>query len=403
MKSLFCLSILLLAKVAMADSQFDTRAGAWDRSVAFEIDGNLAAAEKVIYQGWGSHPQNYWVLLRLAYLALLQQRPENACHRYQILRTMPESVDDPDVLRGHASALAATGWLRAKNGKTVEARSLFRKAISLDPTNPSASLGLQNVQPVPILVPELWSGITTHSLGLSHYQGTTAYAHLPIRITDFLILRGAFRYVYSQETTHGSPYRFSEPSRSHWHLDEEYIALAREASFLGLEVIGIRSKTSDRTPIWGSAGRLRIGSLWGFFLESAVLKTTGVVTHSQLRPMAFYSFGHHLVFQTGVRFTRDQYKNRFSTQAGISGYLRGLSLHLQGHLGKERWAFGMVGPSLMSLDIDTIYGGSVTLMGPIMKDLRFAIQAEGERLRLEGAHGAYFSFSAGIQLAMGEL
>jgi tetratricopeptide (TPR) repeat protein len=395
--------MLILTTAIHAAPQSDSRSGAWDRSVAFEIQGNLAAAENVMHQSWGTDPHNYWVLLRLAYLALLQQRFEEACGRYQTLRTMPESAGDPDGIRGHASALAALGWQRVKSGETAKARSLFHKAITLDAANRSAISGLKSIPPLPLVIPELWSGIATHSLGRNRYQGLATYAQLPIRIAEEFVLRGAFRYVHSKSTTPGSPYRFSEPSRSAWHLDEEFVTLAHETLYVGTELIGIRSKITDRQPIWGGAGRLRMGALWGLIMEAAVLKANGLATNTQLRPMAFYNFFHRLVLQAGLRITRDQQSNLTSANAGVSTFLGDWSLHLQGHLGKERWAFGTVGPSLMSLDVDTKYGGSATLIGPITKDLHFAVQAEGERLQIEGAVGAYFSLSAGIQLALGEL
>jgi hypothetical protein len=56
----------------------------------------------------------------------------------------------------------------------------------------------------------------------------------------------------------------------------------------------------------------------------------------------------------------------------------------------------------MSLDVETTYGGSATLIGPITNGFHFALQADYERIRVEGAVGAYFGLSAGIQLALGE-
>ena len=50
----------------------EERAGAWDRSVEREIAGELSEAENIMTRAWGRSSDNYWVALRLAYLALLQ-------------------------------------------------------------------------------------------------------------------------------------------------------------------------------------------------------------------------------------------------------------------------------------------------------------------------------------------
>jgi hypothetical protein len=74
----------------------------WDRSVALEARGDLAEAERLMLREYGEHPDNYWAGLRLAYLALLQERYQEARSRYLALREHGQTRRSPKALPGGA-------------------------------------------------------------------------------------------------------------------------------------------------------------------------------------------------------------------------------------------------------------------------------------------------------------
>jgi tetratricopeptide (TPR) repeat protein len=391
---------IFLARLAAAEGA-DSRADVWDQSVVLETQGDLAGAERLMVRQWGEHPDNYWAGLRLAYLALLQEHYEEARQRYQSLRDRPEAEGDSDVVRGQASAIAGMGWDLAKLGGVADARSAFRLALAIDSANASAKLGLKTIPALPVAVPEIWTGMTGQSLGSSQYLGWVAYAQLPVRLGDSFVLRAAGRYVSAWASSGRSRWAFSDQGPASWTLNEQYLSLARDSRLLGFELVAVRSDTSVSRAILGGAGRARVGSTAGVFLEGAVLHASGVTTNTQVRPMAFVWLGQYLGLQAGARLTWDDRGNSVSASAGASVFLDSLALHLQGHAGNERWAFGFVGPSLMSFASAASYGGSATLIWSATSNLRLALQGEGERLHQEGATGAYWSISGGVQLALG--
>ena len=394
---------LLLARLAAAaeGEDSDPRAGAWDRSVALETKGELAAAEREMVREWGEQSDSYWVGLRRAYLALLQQRYQEARSRYRSLRERPEAEGDQDVVRGLASATAGCGWTLAAQGSVTDARAAFREALLLDPNNESAKLGLDQVPTLPIVEPEVWSGLVTQALGMNHYQGWVLYGHVPVRLTDLLVLRVAGRYVSFSESSRGSPWAFGPSGKATWSLNEQYLGLAYPARSLGGDLVVARADSSLGPAILGAAGRLRLGSTWGFLIEGAVLHARNVAANAQVRPMLFAYLGKYLGLQAGTRLTFDDRGNGASASAGASILVAPVAIHLQGHAGRERWAVGLAGPSVLSFNVTTSYGGGVTLIWDVIRELRLAVQAEGERLQQEGARGVYGSFSGGIQVPLG--
>jgi len=361
--------VLLSAGAASAGGDEDARAGAWDRSVSLQVGGDLAGAEAIMVRGWGSAPENYWVSLRLAYLALVQGRAEEAAARYQALRARPEAEDDPDVVRGHASAIAAVG-----QGGAAAA---------------------------PVASPEAWAGYFEQSLGTSRHRGWLLYGSLPVRVGDLFVARLAGRYLSAARASGRSPWGFGNQGPAPWTLDEQFLTFAREQTFLGGEVVGLRSGTTGRAAIWGGAGRLRVGSAWGGVLEAAYLWASGVATNLQARPALFYWPWPELGLQAGARLTKDERGSSASAGAGLSLLLRPLALHLRGHLGVERWAFDFAGPSLASFDTETSYGGSALVQWSAGKRLVLSVLGESERLRDAGALGSYWSISAGLQYLLG--
>jgi hypothetical protein len=395
------LLLLLLAGVASAGEDEELRAGAWEKSVSLQAAGDLVGAEALMIRAFGSAPDSYWAALRLAYLALLQGRAEEAAARYQTLRERPEAEGDTDVVRGHASALAAVGWQLAERGAAAAAREHFHRALAIDPTNQSAAAGLGGAAAAPVASPEAWTGYFEQSLGTYRYRGFALYGSLPVRVSDLFVARVAGRYLSAARAGSRSPWAFGNQGARPWTLNEQYLGLARERPLLGGELVGLRSGTTGRAAIWGGAGRLRVGSVWGGVLEAAYMHARGVATNLQARPALFYWPWPQLGVQAGARLTKDDRGNSASASAGLSLLLAPVALHVRGHLGLERWAFAFEGPSLASFDAETTYGGSAMVQWSASKRLRLAVLAEGERLREAGALGAFWCISAGLQYLFG--
>ena len=394
------LALLSLAHLAIAGEgdDVDPRASAWDRSVALETKGDLAGAEQIMVRGWGEQPDNYWVRLRLAYLALLQQRNGEARSRYQSLRGSPEAEGDKDIARGMASAIAGGGWILAGKGSVTDARAAFSEALALDPKNQSARVGLDKIPALPIAEPEVWTGVVGQSFGRKNSEGFALYGHVPVRLSDRLSLRVAGRYILFPQMSGG----FSRMrGNANWGVNEQYLGLAYLGRSLGLDLLLIRADQSGDPSILGSAGRLRLGNKWGFLTEMAVLHASNLATNAQARPMLFAYLGTHLGLQAGARLTLDDRGNAASASVGASVLIAPVAIYLQGHVGEERWAVGLAGPSVLSFDATSSYGGSVTLIWDVSRRLRLALQAESERLWKDGAPGVYWSASGGVQVPIG--
>lgn len=395
------LAVLLVMAASGDGITLDERAGAWERSVAREVAGDLPGAEAIMVRAWGAQPDNYWAGLRLAYLALLRQRFDEAVERYQALRKQPEAEGDRDVPRGLASAIAGQGWQRASAGQPDRARAEFRRALALDPENASATRGLATVAPAPWVSPELWVGLVGHSLGMVRYQGWALYGNVPVALGRGFVLRAAGRFLAAGRSSGRSAWAFGGRGNSSWTLDEEYLSLARAGGLVAGEVVGARSRSTGQATLWGGAGRLRVGSFAGGLVEASYLRAAGWATNAQIAPLAYYWPVEQVGLQAGARITLDDRGNSVSATAGISLVVRPFALHLRGHAGDERWAFLVDAPSIASFDAVTSYGAGATLLWSLGRAWRLAVQSEGERLRAEGALGYYWSVSAGVQYQAG--
>jgi hypothetical protein len=393
------LAVLMLGTgIATAE---ESSGSVWDRSVALEVRGDLAGAERLMLHEYGEHPDNYWAGLRLAYLALMQERYQEARSRYLALRERPEAGGDTDVVRGLASALAGLGWNKVKEGDGVGARGEFKEALVIDPANQSASKGLAAVSNQPWIFPEVWSGVTGNSLSRDQWTGWVSYAQVAVSFADRLTVRVAGRFVHYWNSGRRSPWALRNDRVSSYNLDEEFLGVGHESPWWGAELVGARSDTNQSNAILGGAGRLRLGSTWGATVEGAALSAKGGPSNLQTRPMAFLWIGKHVGMQAGARLTWDDRGNGVSGNAGFTLVLDPITILMEGHVGDERWSFGLAGPSIMSFDSKATYGGGATVLWALSKNARLAVQGEGARLRQEGASGAYWTLSAGVQLSLG--
>jgi hypothetical protein len=353
-------ALLLLLFADNAAASADGRAGAWDRSVEREMAGDLVGAERIMTRAWGQSTDNYWVSLRLAYLALLQGRYREAGDRYRSLLHRPEAEFDEDVVKGYASATSPRG-----------------KAEGF------------------ALAPELWGIFTSNSLGRYRYQGWGGYAHLPVQISERTVVRGAARFISASRSSGRSQWAFSSAGDS-WTLNEEFLALGWNSSIVGAEASLARSATSDEAAILGGAAGLRLGSAWGGTLQTAFLRRSGVADNWQVRPRAFLWPTPHVGLEAGARATLDDRGNSVSGNLALSTLWDPVSVYAEGFLGTERWAFDFAGPSIMSFDSQATYGGTLTVEWAATKHLRFAVQGDAARLHEDSASGDYWSVSLGI-------
>jgi hypothetical protein len=238
-------------------------------------------------------------------------------------------------------------------------------------------------------------------LGSDQWTGWASYAQVALAYRDLLTVRAAGRFVHYWNAGKKSRWALQKGRVSSYDLDEEYLSLAHESRLWGIEVVGARSDTNESNAILGGAGRLRLGSTWGASVEGAGLSAKGGPGNLQARPMAFLWLGEHVGLQAGARLTKDDRGNGLSANAGASFLFRSFSILLDGHLGDELWSFGFAGPSIMSFDAKTTYGGAATALWSVSRTVRLALQGEGERLRQEGASGIFWSASAGVQLGLG--
>lgn len=355
--------VFALVILAATGSEPDVRADAWDRSVTCERAGDLVEAERIVIQAWGAQTDNYWAALRLAYLALLQERYGEATRRYRGLLDRREAEHDADVGRGYAAAVS---------GLAVGKSALLR--------------------------PELWGIATGHALGVYRSSGWGLYAQLPVRLSQELVLRAAGRFI-SMETRSTSRWARTGPTDA-WSIDEEYVSLAWNRRPAGIEVVAARSGITDQNTILGGGARLRLGSDWGVVLGASFLRAGSDIQNTQLVPSAFVWPLPTLVLQAGTRVTLDERGNGLSGTASVTVIVDALTIAVRGHVGPERWAFGFDGPSILSFDSQTTYGGSATVAWLAGDALKIFLQGDGARLSDQGAFGSYWSASVGLQYAI---
>jgi hypothetical protein len=150
----------------------------------------------------------------------------------------------------------------------------------------------------------------------------------------------------------------------------------------------------------GGSLRGRVGQRYGVLMDGTVLLSAGATTNVQVVPLAFFWPVPNLGLRAGARLTFDGRQSR-SAMAGTSLFLRGHGLHLDGHLGNERAALDPASFSLLNLSADATLGGALTLVMRVSPSVRLLAQAQGERLRNEGAEGSYWSVSLGVDMAFG--
>jgi hypothetical protein len=374
----------------------------WERSVQLEKDGDLRGAEAVLVAAWGKKPDNFYAQLRLAYLALVGKRANAAVARYARARRFPEGAADADATAGYAAALALKGWQLADAGRVGEARATWQKALAVEPEQPDARAGIEKVH-VRLTEPELWGAVVGQTFGVGQYQGLAVFGQIPWRLLDRLTLRAAGRYIAWREVTRPRAWAFSETSPARWTVGEIYGAVGYDTSALTAEALGFGIATAGSPTIAGAGLRLRVGRSAGASADLAVLRHAGRFANQQVRPVAFLVLAEDFVLHAGGRFTREDGGSWLSAVAGAAFVGNPFGVYLQGHHGTEHWAANLVSPALLSITPRTRSGGSLTVLWDATRLLRVAGQAEAYTLAADGATGAFWSVSLGLQLRIGSV
>lgn len=374
MTRLLALCVLsCLSAPALGHEGEERRDTAWTRSVASEIAGDLPRAEAILIEAWGDEGGNYFVRLRLAYLALLQRRFSQAEARYAALQGTEEGAADPDVAAGLRDARAGLA----------------------PPDNAGAESSAR-------AVPEVWGAMVGQTLGSTRYWGGGVFAHVPVRVTPELRLHVAGRYVRYQRQGSGSRWAFGESGARQLGLGDVFVGADYQRATWGMDAVAVYETISTGNSLTGGGARGRLGRDLGILVDGVVLATSGASFNWQVAPQAFFWPLPSVGLRAGARVTYDG-ASATSVLAGASAFLFGHALHVDGHLGSERAALNPVSFSLLNLSGDATLGGTVTLVLGLGAGLRLLAQGQGERLENDGAEGAFWSASIGIDMALGSL
>ena len=170
----------------------------------------------------------------------------------------------------------------------------------------------------------------------------------------------------------------------------------------GVDALGVYEKVSGTNTLAGGGLRGRVGQRIGVLMDGTVLLSSGSSANWQIVPLAFFWPVPTLGLRAGARLTLDG-RQSTSAMAGASLFLRGHSLHVDGHLGNERAALNSASFSLLHLPGEATLGGTATLVLRLSPTVRLLAQAQGEHLTNAGTDGAYWSAALGLDMAFGSL
>ena len=324
------------------------RIGAWDRSVALERSGKLAAAAEVLRRGWGPTPDNYDVAVRLAWLAYRMGHYEEAAAAYDRAQTLEGA--NTQAARGLAYCRAA---LRAKSA-------------------------------IPNAAAQLWGGYLNRKIGDSTTDGFVVFAGMPIQLSSKWRARLAYRLVDTTTGTIGS----------RWH--ETYAGTSWDGRWLGFEALGTGAFGTGQNRVFGIAARERFGETAGLLIENAGLWVADV-TNLQLAPTAYAWWRRRIALLAGARMTWQDAAFGASATLGLAVTGKLGTVHAAGYYGRERRAWRLDTPAVLGFPLEAHYGGTVTATVAATRKLHVGVQVEADRLEQDGARGNHLTISAGIE------
>ena len=357
----------------------------WDSSVALEGRNAFAPARQVLINAYGEQSDFYDVSIRVAWLTLRLREGREAVAHYRRARAMP--AGGAEATEGLAMALTLDGYQQLDRGDLPSARRDFDEALALGESSGDARAGLGLTGPLTGYSADLWLAQLSASPGASVAQAI--YLAVPVRINPSLSVRGAFRHVGSPRSDSVSVAVFGTQSEFFAGVTFEQGITATELMAFGF------SNTLISTT--GFAASTRVGGARGATLTASFMSRPGG-TNIQVAPSVYAFVTPALSLGAGVRFTSDSGTSATSALVGGSVRLGALRLAAQAHVGTERSAFDIAGPTVLSFFSNTSAGGSVTASYPLGA---FTLQAQvqGERLTTAtGANGGhYLSFGVGVR------
>ena len=342
------------------------------QSLAFEAQGDLVRARKVIVDAFGAQPDSYEPCVRLAAISLQMRRSADAVLLYRIARGMQNS--SPEATLGLGLALTMHGYDRMGAGAYGDARSDFVESLLIDDGNREAKKGLT------LLGGPRGTGVDAMASVLSGNDGASRaqlYAiHFPVRVDEHLSLRFAARQL-TGPTFAASTSAFV----SQTHL---YAGVVRDIGRNTVDVMTFMVVGSGPTNL-GAAISLRSGGEFGLHGTLAGVGLTGG-TNVQFAPTVVWRPSQQFVIAGGVRVTHDAAGTVTSPIASIGVRSTRVTFDVLTHLGSERWAYNAGGPSLQPWLGTTTGGVTGTLSIGVSRRLSLLAQAQAEQSKTLGAY-----------------
>lgn len=362
-----------------------SRPYAWEHSLALEALGDIRGALNVMVMRYGAQPAMYVPCVRVAWLHLQLGEYEESVALYRRARQLDR--DEPEAPAGLALALTGRGYRALDRGDFPTARVAWEDALTLTPTQPDALRGLTLVGRSDEIGPEAWVGRVYATQNSS--STSVLYAQIPVRFRPWLSARAAVRRVSAPSLLSTSESFFGAQT-------ELFGAVQVEHGNTSTEVVGLRFSNFDATNN-GGAVHFRLGGRQGFTLTGSHIQTTSG-SNVQISPTVFRWVRPSLKLTLGSRVTSDSAFTGVSGLAGMTWLGKEATVDVRVHAGKERWAFNIAGPTVLSFLAETSGGAAVTASVPFGPELSVSVQAQMENtLSHTLGRGRYSSFSLGAR------
>ncbi|MBW2455455.1 MAG: hypothetical protein JRI68_13125 [Deltaproteobacteria bacterium] len=380
-----------------SDEQLTRRSGAWDGSVQLERTGRPLLARSLLTHAWGPQPSSYEVALRLGWLSLALGEGDQAAAAYDRARWLPGA--DYEAVLGLSSGLTMAGYDDYEAGDAAAARESWRNALYLNPAAEDARRGLVLAREQRF-DPELWLAFVGTTGPDKSLVGGSALVHLPLQLKDWVVLRAAYRHLESSVSTAApaaTPMGSGRSGRSRRFSENDLFAgLGIGLPWLWLDAWGAALLLDGEKPVGGELARLRVGRHWGMVIDQAALgRQAG--WNAQVAPQAFVWPIPELGLSAGAHVTLDEIGDEIGAIAGASLVTSSLEIHLQGHLGRQRWPASVDGPTVLTTDGDLTAGGKLSVMVPMSEQWALGLQGQVERVEVDEGAGVYGSAALGLR------
>ena len=336
---------------------------------------------------YGARPAVYGPCVRVAWLRLQLGEYDESVAVYQ--RAMALDAMQYEARVGLSLALTGQGYRALNRGDYPAARRAWEEALVHEPLRTDAQRGLTMIGRTDEIAPELWVGRVSATQNSSATNVT--YAQLPVRFTPWFSARGAVRRVSSPSSAPNTEAFFGSQTEFFGALQVE-----RGPTATQLAAFHFRNLAASNT---GGAAQWRVGGHQGFTLLGSFIQTDSG-SNVQVSPVAFRWVSPTLKVSVGTRFTSDSALNGVSGLAGVTWIGKEATVDFRLHAGRERWAFDMAGPTVLSFLAETSAGATATASVPFGPELTFSLQAQLEKTKSDKlGSGRYTSISLGVRYA----